>query len=139
MAVLFLVGLVAALAVMPLTKPRETVVQPIVVVPAPAKPSPEPEKPPEPTAQEPAKSVEAPPPEAKPRPKAVAKGKLTIDSVPWSEVFLNGKKLGDTPLVDYPMPAGVHVLKLVNDDKGVKSSIEVEILAGKTTVKKLKL
>jgi serine/threonine-protein kinase len=109
--------------------------------PAPA-PAPEPPlavaAPAAPEAAAPAKPDK--PEKAKPAaPKAAARGKLTIDSVPWSEVFFNGKKLGDTPLVDFPMPVGVHVLKLVNDDKGLKGSVEVEIQPGKTTVKKLKL
>ncbi len=89
----------------------------------------------------PAATPEVPKAKAAPvvAPKAVAKGKLTLDTSPWSEVFLNGRKLGDTPLVDYPMPVGLHVLKLVNDDKGLKGTIEVEIQAGKTTMKRLKL
>jgi serine/threonine-protein kinase len=111
--------------------------------PAPA-PTPEPAKPepaPAPAPQPAVAAAPEPAPAQGSKPKAApkAKGKLTIDSSPWSEVFLNGKKLGDTPLVDYPMPAGIHVLKLVNEDKGLKGSIEVEIQAGKTTVKKLKL
>lgn len=67
----------------------------------------------------------------------VAKGTLTLDTTPWSEVFLKGKKLGDTPLVDYPLNAGV--LTLVNEQLNVRKVIEVEIRAGNTTVKKLKL
>ncbi len=69
----------------------------------------------------------------------VAKGKLTLDTTPWSEVFLKGKKLGDTPLVDFPLPPGLHVLTLVNEQKNLRTSIEVEISSGKTTMKKLKL
>ena len=87
-------------------------------------------KPPEPKPVE----VKAPEPKAK-----VAKGKLTLDTTPWSEVFLKGKKLGDTPLVNFPLPPGLHVLTLVNEQKSLKSVIEVEISPGKTTVKKLKL
>ncbi len=54
-------------------------------------------------------------------------------------MYLGSRKLGDTPLIDVPLPAGTHVLRLVNAEKGVSSSIEVEIRPGQTTVKKLSL
>ncbi len=91
------------------------------------------------------KPIEAapPPPPAPapaPAPKHVAeKGKLTLSTTPWTRVSLNGRVLGDTPLVEFPLPAGRHVLKLSNDDKGISRSIEVEIKAGQTTTKKLSL
>lgn len=67
------------------------------------------------------------------------KGTLTLDTSPWSEVFLKGKKLGDTPLIDQPLAAGIHVLTLVNEQRNLKVSIEIEIRPGKSTIKKLKL
>jgi serine/threonine protein kinase len=77
---------------------------------------------------------------ADPKPSAVvAKGTLTLDTTPWSEVFLKGKKLGDTPLVDYPLAPGVLTLTLVNEQLNVRKVIEVEIRAGQPTLKKLKL
>jgi serine/threonine-protein kinase len=89
--------------------------------------------------------VEPPPPPPKEdvkRPVAVrprAMGKLTLKTVPWTAVSLGGKKLGDTPLVDFPLPAGVHVLKLANPEKNIESTVEIEIQAGQTTLKKLSL
>jgi len=83
--------------------------------------------------------VEPPPPPSKPvaaRPRPM--GRLTLKTTPWASVFLAGKKLGDTPLVESPIPAGTHVLKLSNPDTGLESSIEVEIKPGQTTTKKLK-
>jgi eukaryotic-like serine/threonine-protein kinase len=72
-------------------------------------------------------------------PKALARGKLTLDTVPWSSVYLNGRKLGDTPLVDYALRPGFHELKLVNEAKGISQVVELEVVAGKTTTKKLRL
>ena len=72
-------------------------------------------------------------------PKKVAMGKLTLDTVPWTRVFLRGRKLGDTPLIDVPVPAGRHQLKLVNEEKNISTLIEVQIRAGQTTAKKLRL
>jgi eukaryotic-like serine/threonine-protein kinase len=70
-------------------------------------------------------------------PAAVGKGKLTLQTTPWTVVFLGGKRLGETPLLDYPLPAGRHTLRLENNEENVKTSVEIEITAGKTTVKKL--
>ena len=68
----------------------------------------------------------------------VRKGRLTLDTVPWTHVLLQGRKIGDTPLIEAQLPAGKYNLTLVNEEKGVKSLIEVEIEPGKTTVKKLR-
>ncbi len=42
-----------------------------------------------------------------------ADGALTVNSDPWSVVFLDGRKLGMTPLYRVRVPAGSHRLKLV--------------------------
>ena len=73
------------------------------------------------------------------RPAVAAAGKLTLKTTPWTQVYLGKKKLGDTPLVEVPLPAGRHTLRLVSPETNTESSIEVEILANETTVKKLKL
>ncbi|MBL8957178.1 MAG: serine/threonine protein kinase [Myxococcaceae bacterium] len=78
------------------------------------------------------------PPPKKAQP-AVAMGKLSLSTQPWTHVSLNGKALGDTPLIDQALPAGRHLLKLVNDEKGISTSVEVEVKAGQTTKKMLKL
>ena len=90
----------------------------------------------------PAAVVVAPPPKTPPkkaRPVVEASGKLTLKTTPWSMVFLGKKKLGDTPLLSVPLPAGKHTLRLVNPDTNAENSIEVEIKANETTVKKLML
>jgi serine/threonine protein kinase len=95
-----------------------------------------------------APNTEVAPPPAAPAPvaatapqqkKAVARGKLTLDTSPWAEVFLNGRKLGDTPLINVSLPAGRYTLTLVNDSRNIHSAIEVVVEPGKTTVKKLSL
>jgi serine/threonine-protein kinase len=83
-------------------------------------------------------------PEPKPRPTSApeqprARGKLTLDTTPWTRVFLRGRKLGDTPLIDVTLPAGRHQLKLVNEEKKISTVIEVDIRPGQTTSKKLRL
>jgi serine/threonine-protein kinase len=66
-----------------------------------------------------------------------AKGKLTLNTTPWTRVSLGKTVLGDTPLIEVPVPAGKQVLKLVNEAEGVSQTIEVQIKPGQTTVKKL--
>lgn len=77
------------------------------------------------------------PPVRKVAPVAAA-GKLTLKTTPWSTVYLGKKKLGDTPLLNVPLPAGKHLLRLVNPESNAENSIEVEIKSNETTVKKLK-
>ncbi len=77
------------------------------------------------------------PPSDRAQPTA-GKGKLTLQTTPWTEVFVGSKSLGESPLLEVPLAAGKYTLRLVNAEAGVKTSVEVEIVAGKTTVKKLK-
>ena len=82
------------------------------------------------------------PPVARPvakRPPAEAPGKLTLKTTPWTTVYLGRKKLGDTPLLNVSLPAGRHLLRLVNPETETENSIEIEIKSRETTVKKLKL
>ncbi|SEM06318.1 serine/threonine protein kinase [Stigmatella aurantiaca] len=95
-------------------------------------------------AAEPPPPVAEPPPEKEPAAAASktskkATGRLTLDTTPWTHVFLRGRKLGDTPLIDHVLPAGQHQLKLVNEAKNISTVIEVEIRSGQSTVKKLRL
>ncbi|WP_224245762.1 protein kinase domain-containing protein [Hyalangium gracile] len=71
--------------------------------------------------------------------KKAAMGRLTLNTTPWTRVFLRGRQLGDTPLINHPLPAGRHQLKLVNEEKNISTVIEVEIWAGQVTSKKLRL
>lgn len=88
------------------------------------------------------------PPEANPdagrkpeaRPVVVARvGKLTLDTTPWTTVYLGSRRLGDTPIIQYTLPAGRQVLRLVNSEQSLESTIEVDISPNELTVKKLVL
>ena len=70
---------------------------------------------------------------------ARANGKLNLRTTPWTTVYLGKRKLGDTPLVGVSLPAGSHLLRVVNAEAGVQSSIEVTIQANKTTSENLVL
>ncbi len=70
--------------------------------------------------------------------RAAARGKLTVDTVPWTLVYEGKRKLGETPLLEFSLPAGTHLLRFVNEQKGINTSVEIEILPNKTTAKKLR-
>ena len=73
-------------------------------------------------------------------PSAVAgSGTLSLDTVPWTTVFLAGKKLGETPLVNVPVPAGTLELTLVNSEAGIKESYLAKVKAGQATKVRLDL
>ncbi len=69
--------------------------------------------------------------------RVAATGLLSLDSDPWTSVFLGKRALGDTPLVEVLLPVGRHRLRLVNSAEKVDSFIEVTIKARETTVKKI--
>ncbi|MEQ8280338.1 MAG: protein kinase [Deltaproteobacteria bacterium] len=60
-------------------------------------------------------------------------GQLTIDTTPWTVVYLGDKKLGMTPLQGVKLPSGKHRLRLANPNSGAEASIVVTIRAGRTT------
>jgi serine/threonine protein kinase len=61
------------------------------------------------------------------------KGTLTINTQPWSEVWVDGKKLGLTPLAYKELPAGRHKLVLKNPRLQLKKTVWIRIQPGKTT------
>ena len=61
------------------------------------------------------------------------KGTLTVTTVPWTTVFVDGKKAGNTPLMSYHVEPGLHQVKLVNKSYGIKEVFPVSIEKGKNT------
>lgn len=43
---------------------------------------------------------------------------VSVNAVPWAEVWLDGQKLGDTPLADTPVPLGSHEFLFKNPQYG---------------------
>jgi hypothetical protein len=93
---------------------------------------------PESTSEPKAEEPKSPPKESK---KAAAgdTGRLTLDTVPATEVYFGQEKIGDTPLVEVPLPTGHHALQVINDEKGISQSIEVDIRPGQTTKRRIQL
>ncbi len=61
------------------------------------------------------------------------KGLLKVDTYPWTNVYVDGKLVGTTPLINYSLPAGAHALRFENEEQGIKSPLSVTIRAGETT------
>jgi serine/threonine-protein kinase len=57
-------------------------------------------------------------------------GTLSLDTVPWTVVYLGKKKLGETPLVKVPVPAGPLELTLVNPEENVREAYVANVKPG---------
>ncbi len=68
-----------------------------------------------------------------------ATGFLTLDTVPWTTVFLGKKKLGETPLVRVAVPAGNLELTLVNSDANLREAYLARVRSGETFKARLDL
>jgi eukaryotic-like serine/threonine-protein kinase len=66
-------------------------------------------------------------------------GFLSLDTVPWTVVYLGDKKLGETPLVNVPVPSGALELLLVNSDAGIKEAYIAKVKPGETFRQRLDL
>jgi len=39
-------------------------------------------------------------------------GRLSVNAVPWANVWMDGMQIGETPIADYPAPIGSHEIVL---------------------------
>jgi serine/threonine-protein kinase len=74
-----------------------------------------------------------------PPPPVEAGGTLSLDTRPWTDVFLNGKRLGRTPLIEVKVPSGALNLRLVNEGKGIKEVYRVNVKPNQHVIKRLGL
>jgi serine/threonine-protein kinase len=66
-------------------------------------------------------------------------GTLRINTRPWSQVFVDGRLIGNTPQMNISLPAGRHSVTLVNSEFNIRETITVEITAGATETRSLTL
>jgi hypothetical protein len=57
---------------------------------------------------------------------------VSVNTEPWTSVFLDGARIGDTPLYRRAVVSGRHVLRLVNVEAGVDYETEIVAVAGQT-------
>lgn len=60
----------------------------------------------------------------------VALGTLRINSRPWSQVFIDNKPVGTTPLLNVSVSAGQHSVRLVNSVFGMRKTFDIDVGAG---------
>jgi serine/threonine-protein kinase len=78
-------------------------------------------------------------PKKPPDPPKLPPGKLRLITNPWTDVYHQGRKLGQTPLVDVQLPAGPVKLRVVNREAGIDRVITVRIKSGGKVVKRFNL
>ncbi len=76
---------------------------------------------------------------AAPRSSATGQGTLRINSRPWAEVSIDGRSVGNTPLMNLELSAGTHRITLRNPDFSLEKTIRVEITPGETVTKVVRL
>ncbi len=70
---------------------------------------------------------------------ATGPGTLTFDARPWCQVTIDGRRAGQTPIVNRSLSAGSHRIRCVNPDLGVTRNITVNIVAGQATRQRVNL
>ncbi|MBN2496678.1 MAG: serine/threonine protein kinase [Deltaproteobacteria bacterium] len=76
----------------------------------------------------------------KPEPKADGPpGKLRLMTSPWTEIFYQGRKLGQTPLIDVELPPGKIQLRAVNKEAGIDRVLTVTIKPGERITRRFNL
>jgi hypothetical protein len=60
---------------------------------------------------------------------------LRINTRPWSQVFIDNRLVGNTPLMGIPIPSGKHNVTLVNPTFGMRKSMSVSVRPGETITK----
>ncbi|MDH5491565.1 MAG: hypothetical protein OEY14_06385, partial [Myxococcales bacterium] len=65
-----------------------------------------------------------------PAPAPPPEGSLDLNAIPWARVFIDGREVGVTPLLDHGLEAGDHRLRLVNEPLGVDRRLRLSIRSG---------
>ncbi len=57
-------------------------------------------------------------------------GFLSVNTRPWTKVYVDGRFIMNTPLMRYRLSAGAHRLTLINEDLNIRETLSVQIKAG---------
>ena len=66
---------------------------------------------------------------------ATGNGTLRVNTRPWSQVFVDGQLIGNTPQMNIPLSAGSHRLTLVNSEFNIRETVSVQVRPGEVTTK----
>ncbi|HKU40926.1 MAG TPA: PEGA domain-containing protein [Polyangiales bacterium] len=72
-------------------------------------------------------------------PKGGAGGILRLNSRPWSQVYVDGRLVGNTPQMGLPLSQGNHSIRLVNAQMGLTKTFSVSIKTGQMVTKVVNL
>ena len=78
-------------------------------------------------------------PEPAPKSTGGASGMLRLNSRPWSQVFVDGRLVGNTPQMGLPLSNGNHSVRLVNAQMGLTKTFSVQIKTGQMVTKVVNL
>ena len=70
---------------------------------------------------------------AVPKPASGGQGFLSVQTRPWTKVYIDGRFIRNTPLVRHQLPAGSHTVVCENPDFNITKKYRVTIRAGQTT------
>ena len=64
---------------------------------------------------------------------------VTLGSRPWSEVWIDGRQAGFTPLIDYPVDCGTHDVVFKSSESHTEKRISIVVAAGQAFKKTVDL
>ncbi len=73
--------------------------------------------------------------EAEPKKEPVVEAKmatLSLNSKPWTTVYIDGKLIKTTPILNFKIPAGDHKVRFENKDFGINETISVKLSPNQT-------
>jgi serine/threonine protein kinase len=76
--------------------------------------------------------ISPPVPLGSPGKKVISPGTISVTSEPWAYMFMDNKKVGETPVVSFSTTPGKHILKLLNPELGIEEKeFTVDIIENK--------
>lgn len=66
-------------------------------------------------------------------------GLVTINATPWCNVSIDGRSVGETPVVNHSLPSGRHSVVCSNPDTGHSRTVSIEVRPGETTRTRISL
>ena len=68
-----------------------------------------------------------------PQPPPSGNGYLSVNTRPWTKVYVDGRFIRNTPLMRHEVPAGSHRLTLINEDFNIRETVPVRVKSGENT------
>ncbi len=73
------------------------------------------------------------------QPPSQFRGFLSVNTVPWTNVSVDGAPIGSTPVFKKSLPLGVHTVELVNEYESIRKSVRINIVRGENLQLRLNL